>query len=174
MALNLDKTDWKILAELDRDARISYSELGRRVGLSQPAAAERVKALEQSGAIRGYRVDLDYEKLGLPVQAIIRIAGKEFNCIQIGKAMKTLPEIVECHRVTGSDSVIVRAVLASVRRLEQLLDKLSGYGSLTTSLVLSTPVELRTAWPDTAPAANARTNSSRRARTSAALLTDQS
>lgn len=173
MALNLDRTDWKILRELDRDARISYSELGRRVGLSQPAAADRVKALEQSGLIRGYRVELDYEKLGLPVHAIIRISGKEFNCVQIGKAMKGIPEVVECHRLTGSDSVIVRAVVASVRRLEQLIDKLSGYGSLTTSLVLSTPVEARTAWPD-AVAVNSRTQASRRARTAAASRTDQS
>lgn len=147
MSLNpsrtLDEIDWKIIAELERDARIPFSELGRRVGLSQPATADRIKSLESAGIIRGYRVDIDREKLGYPITAIITINSQGEKCHGLQRNLSAMPEVIECHRITGEGSYILRAALRSVAHLEALIDRLLAYGSPTTSLVLSTPLPAR-------------------------------
>ena len=140
---NLDHTDWKLLFELERDARQSFSELGRKVGLSQPATAERIKALESSGIIRGYRVDVDRDKLGFTIEAFIRIETEGDKCRGLQQIVSQLPEVLECHRVTGEGSYIVRAALRSIGELEALIDRLLPFGSPTTSIVLSTPLSVR-------------------------------
>ena len=145
MSRSIDQTDWKLLAELERDARQSYSELGRKVGLSQPATAERIKALESAAIIRGYRVDVDREKLGYAIEAFIRMDTEGEKCHALQRFVPQLPEILECHRVTGEGSYILRATLQSVTHLEALIDRLLPFGSPTTSIVLSTPLPLRNA-----------------------------
>jgi Lrp/AsnC family transcriptional regulator, leucine-responsive regulatory protein len=142
-AATIDTTDWNLIAELERDARQSFSELGRKVGLSQPATAERVKALESAGIIRGYRVDVDREKLGYPIEAFIRMETDGEKCTGLQRQVSQLPEVLECHRVTGDGSYIVRAVVSSVAHLEGLIDRLLPFGSPTTSIVLSTPLARR-------------------------------
>ena len=120
MALNhdrhIDGLDWQILRALQENARVSFSELGRRVGLSSPAVAERVRRLEDAGVITGYGVQLNLEKVGFPILAFIRISAIGTNCAEIGSFAKTLPEVLECHRVTGTDSAIMKVAVSSVAR----------------------------------------------------------
>jgi Lrp/AsnC family leucine-responsive transcriptional regulator len=139
----MDDTDWKLIAELGIDARQSYSELGRKVGLSQPATAERIKNLESAGIIRGYRVEVDREKMGYPITAFIRLNTDGDECRLLQKDVSGLPEVLECHRMTGEGSYLLRAALHSVGHLETLIDRLLVYGSPTTSIVLSTTLAQR-------------------------------
>ena len=147
MNRKVDETDWKLLSELESDARQSFSELGRKVGLSQPATAERIKNLGALGIIRGYRVDVDRTKLGYPILAFIRMNTDGEKCQGLQRTIANLPGAMECHRVTGDGSYIIRAALASVDRLEELIDRLLPFGSPTTSIVLSTPLALRNVSP---------------------------
>ena len=142
---SLDEIDRKLISELEADARRSFSELGRRVGLSQPATAERVKSLEAAGIIRGYRVEIDHAKLGYSILAFIRLDTDGEKCRGLQRNVAKLPEVLECHRVTGEGSYILRAALRSVAHLEDLIDRLLPYGSPTTSIVLSTPLAARNA-----------------------------
>jgi Lrp/AsnC family leucine-responsive transcriptional regulator len=145
-AVNLDRISWRILDELQADARLSYSELGRRVGLSTPAAAERVRRLEDQGVIRGYRAEVDPLAAGLAVAAFIRVrvTGPESQARKLTAALEKMPEVFECHRCTGDESFVLKARVGSVGRLEALIDKLSPFGATTTSLILSSPVERAT------------------------------
>ncbi len=142
----LDRIAWKIIEELQEDARISWAELGRRVGLTTPAVAERVHRLEKLGVIRGFHADISLERLGLPILIFVRLsmAGPESLVRAFQQQVKTWDEVIECHRVTGSDSFIVKARVVSVEHLERFLDKLGHYGTTSTATVLSSPVLQRT------------------------------
>jgi len=139
----LDPLSWKILAELQADARLSYSELGRRVGLSTPAAAERVRKLEDAGIVQGYAAMIDPAKIGLSVAAFIRIrlGGSESTARKLTSAADRMPEVLECHRCTGDESFILKVRVESVQHLQRLIDVLTPYGMTSTSLILSSPVE---------------------------------
>jgi Lrp/AsnC family leucine-responsive transcriptional regulator len=140
----LDETGWLLLEELQQHARLSYSELGQRVGLSSPAVAERIRKMEEAGIITGYHAEVNLAKLGLPVTAIIRLgstAGQ--SCNRVATSVSEIPEVLECNRVTGSDSVIIKVVAASVAHLERIIDRLATYGLPTTSIVLSKPIKRR-------------------------------
>jgi Lrp/AsnC family leucine-responsive transcriptional regulator len=143
-ALELDGVDWRILVELQENARLSFSELGRRVGMTPPAVAERVKRLEEAGVIRGYRLELDVERLGLPLQALVRLANRGSPSLEIIRTVSELPEVLECHHVTGEDCYVLRVAVPSMRQLEVLLERLLRFGSTTTSIVISTPVMRKT------------------------------
>ncbi|MGH2686910.1 MAG: Lrp/AsnC family transcriptional regulator [Actinomycetota bacterium] len=136
----MDDTDWKLLAELQEDGRASYSELGRRVALTAPAVAERVRRLEESGVIRRFRAEVDPTVLGYPITAFIRWTSQGPDCAHLAEVAKEMPEILECHRITGETSYILKAAATSVGHLEQLLDRLMPYGSTITSVVLSSSV----------------------------------
>src|SRR3977135_1566540 len=122
----LDDAGWSILDLLQQDARISFSELGRRIGLSTPAVTERVHRMEESGIITGYHAAINPAKAGFPLVVYMRLAisGGENMVSRATVALKRIPEIVECHRVTGTDSFILRAGLLSVAHLESLIDRL--------------------------------------------------
>jgi Lrp/AsnC family leucine-responsive transcriptional regulator len=139
----LDDVNWQILGELQLNARVSYSELGRRVGLTSPAVAERMRRMEEAGIIEGYRAVVNLERVGLPLLAMIRLATDERMCAQFSALVKDIPEVLECCRITGGDSYIVKVAVRSVRHLEELLDRLMPYGQTVTSLVLSSPVTHR-------------------------------
>ena len=140
----VDKISWKILAELQQDARLSFAELGRRVGLTTPAVIERVRRLEEAGIITGYRAEINPSKIGLPILAFIRmsIAGVDFS--QIIKVAEDSPEVLECHRGTGGDSFIFKVAVQSVEHLQTVIDRLTPFGITTTSIVLSSPITRRT------------------------------
>lgn len=140
----LDSVGWKLLALLQENARLSFSDLGRAVGLSSPAVAERVRRLEEAGVITGYHAAIDAGCIGKPVLAFMRLSdvgdkGKRFNEMVI----KDMPDVLECHRVTGSDSYVLKVVAESIVHLEALIDRFVPYGQVTTSLVLSSPVVRR-------------------------------
>jgi Lrp/AsnC family leucine-responsive transcriptional regulator len=139
----MDGIDWKILRELQRDARISYAELGRRVGLTTPAVIERVRKLEDAGIITGYRAEIDTAKVGLPIMAFIRMSISGVDYSHIIKVAESATEVLECHRGTGGDSFIMKVAVADVGHLQSLIDKLTPYGITTTSIVLSSPVKSR-------------------------------
>jgi Lrp/AsnC family leucine-responsive transcriptional regulator len=139
----LDAKGWAILRELQLDARLSFSELGRRVGLSTPAVAERVRNLQSAGVITGYRADVDPKKLGLPILAIVRLNVVGDVLPRVTALVRGLPEVIECHRGTGGDSFTIKAAVATVAHLEALIDRLTPFGTTSTSIVLSSPVERR-------------------------------
>ena len=139
----LDAVGWSILGALQENARISFAALGRRVGLTAPAAAERVRQMEDAGVIRGYRAEVGLERLGLAVTAVIRVSAPEEKCPALTACVKTLAEVVECHHVTGSDSYVLRVIATSVGHLEAVIETLGRFGTPTTSIILSSPVAAR-------------------------------
>lgn len=148
----LDATGWRLLQELQEDARLSFAELGRRVGLSTPAVAERVRNLEAAGLVRGYRAEIDLAKLGLPILAFVRMSVVGDVLSRITAVAQELPEVLECHRGTGDDSFVMKVAVASVEHLEHLIDRLTPFGTTSTSIVLSSPVPRRTVAPPPPPA----------------------
>ncbi len=138
----LDRISWKIIEELQHNARISWAELGRRVGLTTPAVAERVHRLEKIGVIRGFHTDISLERLGMPILIFVRLtmSGPESLVRTFQQQVKQWDEVLECHRVTGSDSFIVKARVVSMEHLEHFLDNLGHYGTTSTATVLSSPV----------------------------------
>lgn len=139
----IDQIGWKILKELQIDARISFAELGRRVGLTTPAVIERVRKLEEAKIITGYRVEIDTAKVGLPITAFLRMSISGVDYSHIVEVAKEAEEVLECHRGTGGDSFIMKVAVSSVEHLQTLIDKLTPYGITTTSIVLSSPVKSR-------------------------------
>ena len=143
----LDEIDWKILNELQKDARISFAELGRRINLTTPAAIERVRKLEDAKIIVGYRAEIDTAKVGLPIMAFIRMSISGVDYSHIIEVAKNSVEVFECHRGTGNDSFILKVAVGDVEHLQNLIDKLTPYGITTTSIVLSSPVKRRVIEP---------------------------
>jgi Lrp/AsnC family leucine-responsive transcriptional regulator len=139
----LDKTGMRILRELQQDARLSFAELGRRVGLSTPATAERVRRLEEAGVIEGYEARINAKALGREVTAFVRIrlSGAETQARRLTRLASELEDVLECHRCTGDESFILKVRVPSVAELEKLIDRLTPYGMTSTALVLSSPVE---------------------------------
>jgi len=139
----LDPVNQAILAELQREARLSMAELGRRVKLSPPAVAERVQRLEREGVIRGYHADLDPTKLGYAIAVVVRVAPATRQLDKIREIARDTPEVVECHRITGEDCLFLKLHLRSIDDLEPLLDRFTPYGRTTTSIIHSSPVDRR-------------------------------
>jgi Lrp/AsnC family leucine-responsive transcriptional regulator len=139
----LDDTNRRLLAELQRDARLSLAELGRRVGLSSPAVAERLQRLEQDGVIEGYRVHLNPRALGYALSTIIRIRPAPRQLHKVGEVARATPEVIDCRRVTGEDCFVVTAHVRDVEHLEELIDRFAPYGQTTSSIVQSSPVPPR-------------------------------
>ena len=148
----LDAVDWRILELLQEDGRMSFAAIGRAIGMSTPAAAERVRQLEAAGIIRGYRAELDLAAIGRPILAIVRMSVVGDVLTRVTNAVRTMPEVLECHRGTGADSFIAKVAVATVTDLERLIDRLTPWGTTSTALVLSTPVARRTLAPPIRPA----------------------
>jgi Lrp/AsnC family transcriptional regulator, leucine-responsive regulatory protein len=139
----LDAKNIALLRLLQADPRQPISELARRVGMSGPAVRERVQRLEDAGVIRGYRVDIDPKAIGLPVMAIIRIRPMPGQLQRVAELAQQMPNITECHRITGEDCFIVKIHLDAIDALDQVLDRFLAHGTTTTSIVQSSPVPLR-------------------------------
>lgn len=133
----------RLLAELERDARLSLAELGRRVSLSAPAVAERIQRLERAGVIGSYRAELDPKALGFPLAAVVRIKPTTRQFHKIVEIARATPEVVECHRITGEDCFLLTVYLRSMDDLEPVLDRFVPLGQTTTSLIQSTPIPRR-------------------------------
>jgi Lrp/AsnC family transcriptional regulator, leucine-responsive regulatory protein len=138
-----DETNRRLLAELQEDARLSLAELGRRVGLSPPAVAERIGRLEQQGTLRGYHAEVDPRALGLTLSAIIRVRPAPGQLRSVAELAQRTPEVVECLRVTGDDCFVMTAYVRDVEHLEELIDTFTPHGQTTTSIMQSSPVPRR-------------------------------
>jgi Lrp/AsnC family leucine-responsive transcriptional regulator len=136
-----DPVDRKILQELSCDARLPVAELARRIQLSPSATAERVRRLESLELIRGYRADINLPALGFSITAFVRLTCDGNRYRPFLKFLPTLNAVQECHHLTGGDAFLLKVILSSVAQLEDLIEKLLPYGSPTTSMVLSTPLE---------------------------------
>jgi Lrp/AsnC family leucine-responsive transcriptional regulator len=139
----LDATNRRLLIELQADARISLAELGRRVGLSSPAVAERLQRLERDQVIEGYHARLNPRALGLALSAVIRVRPAPRQLHRVGDIARATPEIVDCRRITGEDCYVMSAHVRSVEHLEEVIDRFAPYGQTTTSVVQSSPVAPR-------------------------------
>jgi Lrp/AsnC family transcriptional regulator, leucine-responsive regulatory protein len=139
----LDEINLRVLAELQADARLSLAELGRRVGLSSPAVAERVARLEQEQVILGYHARLNPRALGLALTAVIRAKPGPRQLHQVGELARKTPEVVDCRRITGDDCYIMTVHVRSVEHLEEVIDRFAAHGQTTTSIVQSAPVPAR-------------------------------
>ncbi len=143
----IDRTDERLLAELQQDGRASYAELARAVAMSPSAVAERVRRLEEAGVIAGYRAALDPEKLGLGVMAFVRLRYPTGNYKPFHALLDTTPEIIEAHHVTGEDCFVLKVLTRSMRHLEEVTGRIAGLGAVTTSVVYSSPLPGRAITP---------------------------
>ena len=139
----LDDVNQRLLAELQCEPRLTMAALGRRVGLSSPAVTERVRRLEEAGVITGYRLEINPAALGLPLSAFVRVRPHAGQLNRIAELARQLPEVVECHRVTGEDCFIMKVHFPAMDQLDRLLDRFLIYGNTTTSIIQSSPVPLR-------------------------------
>ena len=142
-APSLDEYGRNILHELQLESRLSYADLGRRVGLSPSAAAERMRRMEEDGIIRSYTIEIDREALGLPILAYIRMTCDGQRYQPFLKFVQGMPEVRECHHVTGGEAFILQVTTASIAELERTIERLLPYGIPTTSIVLSSPITRR-------------------------------
>jgi Lrp/AsnC family leucine-responsive transcriptional regulator len=141
--IGLDATNIGLLKELEADARLSLAELGRRVGLSSPAVADRLERLEEAGVIRGYRAEIDPRALGYELDVVLRIRPAPRELKKVAELAQRTPEVVECHRITGDDCYLMKAHVRDVEHMEEVIDRFAIYGQTTTSIVQSSPVPRR-------------------------------
>ena len=132
----LDPTDIAILEALQENGRLGISELGRRVGLSQPATSERVKRLEERGIISGYGARIDPAALGFGMMAIIRLRTTHEHIKASLKLFTEMPQVIEVLRLTGEDCFILKVLVPTPAELETIVDTIARFGAVTTSLVL--------------------------------------
>ncbi len=143
MTEDLDTTDWAILAAVQQDGRIALTELGRRVNLSASATTERIKRLESTGVIIGYRADVDLAKVGYTVLAVVRLKYPGNKHQPLHRLLDRRVEILECLRTTGEDCYTLKVAATSMAHLEQIIDELTPFGSTTTNLVYSETLPYR-------------------------------
>jgi len=139
----IDTINIRVLAELQHDPRLTMSELGRRIGMSSPAVTERVRRLEEAGVIQGYRLEVNPAALGLPITVYVRIRPNAGQLPKIMELAQQIPEVVECHRVTGEDCFVLKVHIPAIDQLDRLLDGFLLYGSTITTIIQSSPVPLR-------------------------------
>lgn len=143
----MDQVDWRLLGELQDDARLSYKELSRRVHLSPPAVAERVRRLEDSGALAGYHAQVDLKQVGWPVVALVLMSCYGPRCVLQDQQLLAWPKILEVHRVTGEHCSLLKVVGTSLDDYERTVDRLGQAGPLSSMMVLSSPVPWRPVTP---------------------------
>lgn len=138
-----DRKNIELLRLLQKNPRASISDLARRVGMSNPAIKERVLRLEESGILAGYRLELNAKDLGYEVMAFIRVRPLPGHLHKIVEVAQAIPEITECHRITGEDCFIMKMYLKEISSLDRVLDRFLAHGQTTTSIVQSSPVPSR-------------------------------
>jgi len=131
----IDQIDQKILEALQRDSRMSQKELAALVGLSSPSTAERMRRLEERGVIRGFTVDIDPRALGYSLQAIVRIRPLPGKLHIVGQLLDSIPEFVECDRVTGDDCYVARLYVRDIEQLDEILDRIVDKAETSTAIV---------------------------------------
>jgi Lrp/AsnC family leucine-responsive transcriptional regulator len=141
--LAVDAVSRRLLAELQADGRLSLAELGRRVGLSSPAVAERLGRLEATGVITGYHARVDPRALGFALSAVIRVRPAPGRLQNVADLSRRTPEVVSCRRITGEDCYVMDVEVRDVLHLEEVIDRFVVLGQTTSSIVQSSPVPPR-------------------------------
>ncbi|RKD27527.1 Lrp/AsnC family transcriptional regulator, leucine-responsive regulatory protein [Caminicella sporogenes DSM 14501] len=139
----MDSTDLKILEILQEDGRISMKDLGKMVGLTSPAVSERVKRLEESGVIIGYKAIVNPKKLNKNISAFIDVAIRAEKYKKFLEFVPTVDSIVECHHITGGDCMTLKVIIENMDELEKLIDDIKRFGDTKTSIILSSPIECK-------------------------------
>ncbi|MCG9972952.1 Lrp/AsnC family transcriptional regulator [Christiangramia crocea] len=139
--MNIDDLSWAILEQLQKNARVSFSEIGRKIGLTSPAVAERVKKMEDAGIIQSYRTNLSHQKSGYQLRAIITLRAFTGRLKAFLETVKTFKEVINCYRITGNENIIMEVVLHDQVHLEKLIDQLITYGETRTHIVLSNVID---------------------------------
>lgn len=137
----IDSLNWQILESLQKNARQSFAEIGRKVGLTSPAVAERVKKMEDSGVIKGYKAQVSYHKTGHQLKAVITLRAFMGRLKPFLEKVKEFKEVINCYRITGNENIIMEVVLYDQSHLEEFIDKLITYGETKTHIILSNVVE---------------------------------
>lgn len=137
----IDELNWAILERLQKNARRSFADIGREVGLSSPAVAERVKKMEDAGIIRGYKTEVSYQKTGHQLKAIITLRAFMGRLKPFLEKVKEFKEVINCYRITGNENIIMEVVLYDQSHLEVFIDKLITYGETKTHIILSNVIE---------------------------------
>ena len=135
--MTVDRVDWHILAELQAEARLSFNELSRRVKLSAPAVADRVRRLEDAGVVTGYHAHVDLERIGRPVRAVVVMDCYGPTCLLRDPEVATWPEVQQFFRVTGQGCSVLVVATASMEAFEELIDRLARYGRPSSSMILA-------------------------------------
>lgn len=143
MTVDLDDTDWTILRELQRDGRIAFTELARRVHLGTSATTERVRRLEASGVLRGYRAEVDLCAVGITLVALVRLKYHGSHHEPFHAYLATNPQVLECLRITGDDCYVVKVGATSMPQMQEFVDDLARFGDTSTSVVYSETLTLR-------------------------------
>jgi len=138
-----DPTNLELLRLLENNPRASISDLARHVRMSNPAVKERIIRLEESGIVAGYRLDLNAKDLGYEVMAFVRVRPLPGHLHKIAELAQAIPEITECHRITGEDCFILKMYVKEISGLDRVLDQFLVHGQTTTSIVQSSPVPSR-------------------------------
>jgi Lrp/AsnC family leucine-responsive transcriptional regulator len=139
----LDAVDAAILSALDANARLPVSELARRVGMSGPSVADRLRRLEEGGVIRGFTLDVDTRMLGYPIRALVRIRPLPGKLHVVEKLIKETPQFIECDKITGDDPFLARLVVHSIEEMDDVLEALSEYAVTSTAVIKGTSVKRR-------------------------------
>lgn len=145
--MNLDVKDCDIIARLQTNARISFAELGRQVGLSTPAVIERVQKLEEAQVIQGYHVQINPAAVGLAVNALVRITVDGSRIALFAEQARRIPEVLSCYRITGSESYMVRVAVRDTEHLEEVIDAMMPYTATNTSLILGSAFDWKPITP---------------------------
>jgi Lrp/AsnC family leucine-responsive transcriptional regulator len=141
METSLDPTDRELLSIVQEDARLSFREVGRRIGMSTPAVAERIRKLENAGVITGYSARVERSVLGQDIGAFLRLTASDLDFRRVTGLCGSLDAVVECHHVTGNDSFFIRVAVHSIAELEDVISRFRKIGDVRSSLVLSSPVD---------------------------------
>jgi len=137
MIKKLDLLNNKIVAALQKNARVSFAEIGRLVGLTPPAVAERVKKLEDTSVILKYHTEVSYTKMGYQLKAMITLRAFVGKLKPFLEVVKSYPEVVNCYRITGNENIMMEVVLKDQQHLEKFIDTLIQYGETRTHIILS-------------------------------------
>ncbi len=139
--MKIDATNWDILQCLQQNARLSNAEIGRKVGLSSPAVAERIKKMEDYGILKGYKAEVSYTKTGYQLKAIITLRAFMGRLKPFMLKVKEFDEVLNCYRITGNENIIMEVVLRDQIHLQGFIDRLITYGEVKTHIILSNLIE---------------------------------
>ncbi|ATH95596.1 AsnC family transcriptional regulator [Bacillus glycinifermentans] len=135
--MNIDELDFKIIEELKKDSRLSMRELGRKITLSAPSVTERVRRLEAFGVIKRYTLDIDYQKIGLPVSCIIEATVKNGEYERFKAYIERLPNIEFCYRIAGAACYMLKINAANLEEVEAFINRTSPYAQTVTHVIFS-------------------------------------